>query len=359
MAAVVESSGDAIVSATPEGAITGWNRRAEELFGFLQAEAIGQSFLIIVPRETRPLAITMVEEVKVNRGRVMSFEGPALRKDGSLVEIGMTLFSIYDHRGKLLGVSSIIRDITERKRAESAQRMLAAIVNASEDAIASFSLDNKITSWNPGAENLMGIAATEAVGRNILEFILPEDHLRISGALDEVSQTGKPVSVRLHNLTKAGTAIDSSVNFFPIHDARGNLSGLGTIARNMTDLVRLEDEEAALATIVKASQDAIIGFSKEIKITSWNPAAESFYGFTAAEAIGRGFDLFVPPEDLAAALEADRRVLENGEPITLQRRAQKKDGTWVRCAGKHFSDTRRRGRNNRRGRDRPEYHRTA
>ena len=109
---------------------------------------------------------------------------------------------------------------------------------------------------------------------------------------------------------------------------RGKLSGLGTIARDITGLVKLQDEEAALATIVKASQDAIIGFSKEIKITSWNPAAESFYGFTAAEAIGRGFDLFVPPEDLAAALEADRRVLETGEPITLQRRAQKKDGTW-------------------------------
>jgi PAS domain S-box-containing protein len=87
MAAMVESSGDAIMSIALDGTITSWNRRAEELFGFVQAEAIGQPFLMIVPQEMRPRALTRVEEIKNNRGRVFNYEGPALRKDGSLTVV--------------------------------------------------------------------------------------------------------------------------------------------------------------------------------------------------------------------------------------------------------------------------------
>jgi PAS domain S-box-containing protein len=328
MAAVVESSGDAIMTMALDGTITSWNRRAEELFGFTQAAAIGLPFLIMVPPEKRPLAMSMVEEIKANRERAINFEGPALRSDGGVIEILTTLFGIYNREGKLLGLSSIMRDITERKRAESAQRMLAAIVNASEDAIVSLALDNRIDSWNSGAEKLFGVAPENALGRNMLELVPPQDHARIGDALAELSRTGKPSSFRLHSSRKDGAAFDMWVNLFPIYDASGKLSAVGGIGRDVADLVKLRNEDAALATIVTASQDAIIGFSKELKITIWNPAAEKLYGFTATEAIGRGFDLFVPPGELASAVEADRRVLETGEPITFQQRAQKKDGEW-------------------------------
>jgi PAS domain S-box-containing protein len=116
MTALVESSGDAIMSTALDGTIASWNRRAEEMFGFTQAEAIGQPFLIMVPPELRPRALAMVEEIEVNRGRMINFEGPALRKDGSFFEMSMTLFGIYNHDGKFLGSSSFMRDITERKR---------------------------------------------------------------------------------------------------------------------------------------------------------------------------------------------------------------------------------------------------
>src|ERR1700687_741147 len=114
MTALVESSGDAIMSTALDGTIASWNRRAEEMFGFTQAEAIGQPFLIMVPPELRPRALAMVEEIEVNRGRMINFEGPALRKDGSFFEMSMTLFGIYNHDGKFLGSSSFMRDITER-----------------------------------------------------------------------------------------------------------------------------------------------------------------------------------------------------------------------------------------------------
>ncbi len=271
----------------------------------------------------------MVEEIKANRERVINFEGPALRSDGGVIEILMTLFGIYNREGKAVGPFFDHCAISlNAKRAESAQRMLAAIVNASEDAIVSLALDNRIDSWNSGAEKLFGVAPENALGRNMLELVPPQEHARVGDALAELSRTGKPSSFRLHSSRKDGAAFDMWVNLFPIYDASGKLSAVGGIGRDVADLVKLRNEDAALATIVTASQDAIIGFSEELKITIWNPAAERLYGFTATEAIGRGFDLFVPPEELASALEADRSVLETGEPFTLQRRAQMKDGTW-------------------------------
>jgi PAS domain S-box-containing protein len=85
---------------------------------------------------------------------------------------------------------------------------------------------------------------------------------------------------------------------------------------------------ASLAAIVNASHDAIIGFSKELKITSWNPAAERIYGYSVNEAIGRGFDLFVPPDELEQSTQGNLRVLAIGQPVTFEQRAQRKDGRW-------------------------------
>jgi PAS domain S-box-containing protein len=90
-----------------------------------------------------------------------------------------------------------------------------------------------------------------------------------------------------------------------------------------------EHEQASrLATIVNASDDAILGFSQELKITTWNPAAERIYGYTAEEAIGRGQSLFVPPEELQSAIELCLQVLKTGEPISFEQRGRRKDNTW-------------------------------
>jgi PAS domain S-box-containing protein len=93
-------------------------------------------------------------------------------------------------------------DIGEPKRGETQHALLAAIFDASEDAIISTSLENDITSWNRGAEKLFGISAEEALGRNILTFVPAEEHPQIGVAVAQLSRTGKPVSFRLHSLRK-------------------------------------------------------------------------------------------------------------------------------------------------------------
>jgi PAS domain S-box-containing protein len=274
MAAMVESSGDAIMSVALDGTITSWNRRAEEIFGFTQAKAIGQPFLIIVPPEKRPLAMAMVEEIKVKRGRVINFEGIAQRKDGSFVEIWMTLFGIYNRGGKLLGVSSIIRDSTEQKLAEREQALLAAIVESSDDAIISLSPEFKIMTWNKGAQKLFGFTAAEAIGKTNLElYVPPEDRERVIGWMREdfAAIRSDPASVRrLEWLGKKndGSPVDIALSVSGIQDNRGNVTGISLIMRDITEHKRAARELALLATIVNASQDAIINVTTEGKIGS-------------------------------------------------------------------------------------------
>jgi PAS domain S-box-containing protein len=117
LAAIIESSDDAIISKTLEGIITSWNPGAERMFGFLASEAIGKSMLMLFP----PDRANEEEEIltRIRRGeRMEHFETARLRKDGSRIEVSVTISPIKDSHGRIVGVSKIARDVTEQKNSE-------------------------------------------------------------------------------------------------------------------------------------------------------------------------------------------------------------------------------------------------
>ena len=121
LAAIVESSHDAIVSKSLNGVITSWNKGAERLFGYAAEEAVGQNITLIIPPERRDEERTIVEQL--TRGeRVDHFETVRMRKDGSLLDVSLTISPMKDASGRVVGASKLARDITERKRAEEALR---------------------------------------------------------------------------------------------------------------------------------------------------------------------------------------------------------------------------------------------
>src|ERR1700736_1420142 len=121
LAAIVESSHDAIVSKSLDGVITSWNKGAERLFGYAAEEAVGQNITLIIPPERRDEERTIVEHL--TRGeRVDHFETVRMRKDGSLLDVSLTISPMKDASGRVVGASKLARDITERKRAEEALR---------------------------------------------------------------------------------------------------------------------------------------------------------------------------------------------------------------------------------------------
>jgi len=121
LAAIVESSHDAIVSKSLNGVITSWNKGAERLFGYAAEEAVGQNITLIIPPERRDEERTIVEQL--TRGeRIDHFETVRRRKDGSLIDVSLTISPMKDASGRVVGASKLARDITERKRAEEALR---------------------------------------------------------------------------------------------------------------------------------------------------------------------------------------------------------------------------------------------
>jgi len=121
----VESSHDAIVSKDLDGIITSWNKGAERLFGYAAEEAVGQNITLIIPPDRRGEERAIVE--RLMRGeRVDHFETVRMRKDGSLLDVALTISPIKDAAGGIVGASKLARDITERKRAEDALRQAQA-----------------------------------------------------------------------------------------------------------------------------------------------------------------------------------------------------------------------------------------
>jgi PAS domain S-box-containing protein len=121
--AIVESSDDAILSKDLDGIILSWNNGAERLFGFTPEEAIGEPVTIVIPLDRRDEEPAILD--KIQRGeRIHHFETVRQRKDGSLLDISLTISPIRDSRGKIIGASKIARDITELKKARERQHLL-------------------------------------------------------------------------------------------------------------------------------------------------------------------------------------------------------------------------------------------
>lgn len=137
LAAIVETSNDAIISATPDGIVLSWNRGAEELYGFSAKEAVGEPVLICIPPEEHPLAAQLLERLR--RGEPMGhLELRKVTKTGQPLVVSVTASAIRDASGALKAVSFISRDVTERKRAEDELRRRAEEIRKANEELELF-----------------------------------------------------------------------------------------------------------------------------------------------------------------------------------------------------------------------------
>jgi PAS domain S-box-containing protein len=128
LAAIVESSDDAILSKTLTGVITSWNKSAERLFGYTAAEAIGQPITMLIPEDRRDEEPGILQRIRSGE-RVDHYETIRRRKDGSLLDISLTISPIRNEEGRIIGASKIARDITDSKRGQEQQSLLLREMN--------------------------------------------------------------------------------------------------------------------------------------------------------------------------------------------------------------------------------------
>ncbi len=234
LTAIVESSDDAIVSKTLDGIITSWNQGAERIFGYTAAEAVGQHISLIIPDDRKAEENDVL--ARLRRGqRVDHFETVRRTKTGREVPISVTVSPIKDAQGTIVGASKVARDLSDRHRTEELRAWLAAVVDCSDDAIVSKTLDGVITSWNRGAERIFGYTAADAVGQHIT-LIIPEDRRAEEDEVLARLRRGQRVDhFETVRRTRDGRLVPISLTVSPVRDARGVMIGASKVARDITE----------------------------------------------------------------------------------------------------------------------------
>jgi PAS domain S-box-containing protein len=230
--AVIDGTTDAVYVKDRQGRYLMMNAAGAEFLGKTVAEVIGQD-------DTRQFSPQTARAIMEADGRVMATGEVQTYEDvGTAAGVTRTYLSTKgpyrDADGAVCGVIGISRDITERKRAEEARARLAAIVELSEDAILSESLDGVVLSWNRAAEKMFGYPAAEMLGRPLAPLV-PEDRAAEASAI--LTQVGQGRRVENHEtvrLRKDGARVDVALSVSPLLDASGRVTGVAKIARDIT-----------------------------------------------------------------------------------------------------------------------------
>lgn len=216
--AVVESSNDAIITKLMDGTITGWNGAAERLFGFTAAEAIGKSINIIVPPDRRDEVRNIVE--RISRGEpIEHYETSRVRKDGSAVDISLSISPIRLASGKIVGISKAARDITESKRTQQALNQeieeRRRIFDSSNDLIFVTDSAGNFIQVSPSVTAILGYQPSDMVGRSAIEFIHPDDleHTRREMRAGRRGQSKRNFETRYVNTEGKAVALNWTGNW--------------------------------------------------------------------------------------------------------------------------------------------------
>ncbi|HXT24851.1 MAG TPA: PAS domain S-box protein [Candidatus Eisenbacteria bacterium] len=318
----------------PDGVIAWFNSRAAELWGRVPTlgdtdERYCGAYKLFHADGTHmahcdtPVALALETGASIHEQEVV-----IERPDGSRVTVSMYIDPIRDQDGAIAGVVNFFHDTYERKQAERTNGLLAAIVDSSDDAIVSKSLDGIITSWNKGAEQLFGYSAKEAIGQNI-RLIVPQDRHHEEATILTLLARGERVDhFETVRVRKDGSMLDISVAISPVKDAAGAVIGASKVARDITERKLAARAQAEQARLLDLSTDAIFVRDMADRITYWSKGASELYGYTCDEALGRvTHELLrtVFPEPL----ENVRAQLDRADRWTGELVHKKKNGTEI------------------------------
>ena len=244
LAAIVNSSDDAIIGKDLDGVITSWNKGAERLFGYTAQEAIGQPITMLIPPDRQHEEPEILARLK--RGeRVDHFETIRVRKDGSPLEISLTISPIKDATGRVIGASKIARDITERKEAEEALRRAMefdeAVMSNMGEGLYTVDKQGLVTKMNPAAEKLLGWTLEELRGKKMHDVThykhpdgSPFPAEECAGL--QVLREGMPLKDFEDTfIRKDGRLFPVSYSSSPLRDRDGEIVGLVVVFQDITE----------------------------------------------------------------------------------------------------------------------------
>lgn len=283
LAVILNSIGDAVLATDIEGRITRLNPSAEKLLGWTQAEALGRPVGEVfhsINRETRRPAVIPVDKVLAT-GAIHGLANHTILilRDGTERPIAESAAPIRDKDGRILGAVMVFRDVSEEKKAERTLKQLASIVESSDDAITSKTLDGVITSWNPGAERLFGYTAEEIIGTPMAR-LFPPDRLDEEAQILARVKNGERVQIETVHVTKDGLQLSVSATISPIKDGDGNVIGASKSVRDITKRKQMEEalgvSEGLMRSVINSMHANIAVLDRHGTIIAINKDWETF-----------------------------------------------------------------------------------
>jgi PAS domain S-box-containing protein len=339
----LHSIGDAVITTDTEGRVTDLNAVAESLTGWTQDEARGAPLDVVfrIVNEATGEPVESPTTRALRHGLVVGLANHTLllRRDGSACPIDDSAAPIRDEHGRISGCILVFRDVTEQRRVERAKadqlltaRLLASIVETSDDAIVSKALDGTIQSWNAGAERIFGYSREDAVGRHI-SLIIPADRLAEEELIIASLKAGQRIEhFETERMRSDGERIWVSLTISPIKDAAGDVVGASKIVRDVTRQRQAEERERQLfAAAAEANakfraffeQGALFAgiMDRDGTMLEPNHSSAEGCGFRREQIVGRPFwegPWWVPAPDLVERVKDATAQAASGRPFRAE-----------------------------------------
>ncbi len=305
--AAVEQAADGIAITDANGKIQYVNPAFTAMTGYTREEAVGQRPSILKSGR-QPAAFYESLWTTIRGGRVWQGELVNRRKDGTFYDEEMRIAPVADPNGEVAGYIAIKRDVTGRRAEGEAQRLLAAIVESSEDAVFACTPECIILTWNRGAEAVFGHTAGEAIGKHVSMLVAPERLSGLGPRLEKVLQGTAVSQYEALGLRRDGRRVPVCVTACPIRDSAGRVVAVAVVMRDISERHEAERTRALLASIVESSGDAIHSATLDGTIVSWNRAAETLFGYSSQEVIGKNVVMFAQPDRRGKVAEHIERI---------------------------------------------------
>lgn len=337
---IVHSSADAIISRDVDNRIVTWNAAAEDLYGYSAAEAIGATADLIVPEteveERRNFQLVLRRDQHANH-----FDASRVTKGGDLVRVSVRLSPIYDAEHRVVGISTIERDVSDRaewvRRLSQSEKMLQAFYDQSPEMYFSIdALNGVITDCNESMGHQLGLSRAQIIGRSILDFPSECSRPKAKRCLEQLREHGMLHGEELELRRNDGGTMPVSLCAMAIYDNEAQLIGARGLCRDLTAL-REKDQliQQSETRYREAFENCAIGMAHcglDGRITMANKRLCEIVGYSSQELACRTFAELTHPEDLPRD-RPYREALLSGEKdaYQLEKRYQHRDGrtVWV------------------------------
>jgi PAS domain S-box-containing protein len=332
LAAVVESSSDAIVSKDLNGIITSWNRAAERIFGFTADEAVGQSIMMIIPDDRQHEEAAIIDRIRAGQ-RVEHFETLRRRKSGELITVSVTISPITDSRGAIIGASKIARDLTSQKQTEELLRMAG---EAAQIGLWDVDVLNDVLFWDARCRAMFGISPEGPVSmKDFYNGLHPEDRDATTeayrSAMDSKRRSFYDVEYRTVG-KEDGVVRWVAAKGRGVFDLAGRcVRMLGTtidITARKEAEARLAASEAQFRTLAQAVPNHVWA-ANATGVSYWyNDSAYAYTGAAPNALSGEVWMTLVHPDDWPLVRSAWLTAVQASEPYETEMRLRRADGAW-------------------------------